>query len=77
MSGREIAGLIESKVRRATGTTVSVYDAEAAGLDTDAGPVATVCEDHGAIVNHLTKTLARHHAVRPDGWCYGCRGDDR
>lgn len=75
--GEDLAGLVESKVRRATGTRVSVYDGEAAGTDTHAGRWQSVFEDHGAIISHETKTLARSHAVRPDGWCEGCREEDR
>ena len=67
-------GLVESKVRRATGSRVSVYETEAAGLDPDAGPYVTVCEDHGTILGHRNLTVARHHAVRPDGWCDQCGG---
>lgn len=74
--GQDLAGLVESKVRRVTGTRVSVYDGEAAGFDTYGGRWQTVCEDHGTIISHETKTLARSHAVRPDGWCEGCRGEE-
>ena len=66
-----IGGLVESKKRRASGTVVSVYNAEEADLDTEGGPFATVCEDHGSVCNHATLTLARRHAVVPE-WCEDC-----
>ena len=68
----DLAGLIESKRRRATGTVVSIYRAEEADLDPEGGPYVTVCEDHGTICNHETLTLARQHAPYAE-WCENCQ----
>lgn len=72
MSYENLAGIVESKVRRATGTRCSVYRAEEAGFDTFGGDYAIVCEEHGSIVNVETRKRAEHHAVRPDGFCEDC-----
>lgn len=65
------AGALESHRNRETGTVVTVYDAEQAGLDYEDGEYATVCEDHGAICNHASKHRARLWAASPDGLVRG------
>lgn len=67
------AGLRRYTRSRHTGTYVGVYLAATAGLDTQAGKWATVCETHGNIVNHQTLDHAIAWAPRPDGWCEDCR----
>ncbi len=69
----DLAGLIESKIRRQTGRRVSVYDGILAGIEDDPGcKWCTVCEDHGLICCHETLFLARAHAPYPMGWCEDC-----
>jgi hypothetical protein len=70
---RDHAGLIETKVRRATGLRVSIYLAEEAGLDPESGRYSTVCEEHATLVNHETLRDARGWAADPAGWCEDCR----
>lgn len=67
-------GLVEQRKNRLTGTVVSLYRAEQAGLDDDDGasPWATVCEEHSAIVTHQSLKLARGHLACPD-WCEDCQ----
>src|SRR5581483_3962822 len=67
-----ILGLREQRPNRQTGTLVSVYDGEAAGMDTDAGRWQTVCEEHGAICSHSTLALARYFLAAPAEWCEEC-----
>lgn len=64
-----------TRKNRQTGTMISVGRAEDLGVDPSAGPWATICEDHGLIVNHRTRALAESHAPDPLGWCEGCRED--
>lgn len=72
--GANFSGLIESKIRRQTGTRVSIYDGILAGIEDDPDcKWCTVCEDHGLIVCHPTLTIARSHAPDPLGWCEGCK----
>ncbi len=52
---------------------VGLYHAVQAGLDACSGPWATICEEHGQIVNHATLRLARSHLADPLGWCEHCR----
>jgi hypothetical protein len=68
-----LAGCVQQHRSRKTGTKVGVYNAEQSGLDPDAGPWVTVCEDHGFTVNHPTLALAREWAPDPTGWCDVCR----
>lgn len=81
-----IAGLVETRRCRASGTQVSIYHNEQAGLDCgctfmagkkDHDPefhysFSTLCEDHGNLVIHKTLTLARSHAPMPE-WCEECQ----
>lgn len=68
-------GEIVRRKSRTTGTIVSLYSALEADLDPAGGPWATVCEAHGTICNHRTKTLALAH-LPTVGWCEACMGQD-
>lgn len=70
------SGCLELRRARSTGTIVGLYKAEEARLDTEGGPYVTVCEDHGHLVNHATRTMAERHLSRPDEWCAVCQGED-
>jgi hypothetical protein len=91
MAGKEyslngIAGLIQTRRCHVTGTTISIYHNEQAGLDCGCtfmagktehdpehhNPYSTVCEDHGQLVIHKTLSLARSHAPMPE-WCEACQ----
>jgi hypothetical protein len=67
------AGQVARMVNRETGSLMGVYRAAEAGLDTDAGAWAAVCEDHGSIVNTSTARLAHSAARDPRSFCEGCR----
>lgn len=67
------AGLLDQRKARSTGATVSLYDGEAAGLDTEGGPYSTVCEDHAACVAHATLAIARSWLSMPEEWCDSCQ----
>ncbi len=67
-----LAGCVEQRRSRKTGFLVGLYAAEQADLDASAGPWATICEEHGHIVNHDTLALARAHLGDPTGWCEPC-----
>lgn len=66
----DLAGCVEQRISRQTGVKVGLYHA---GLDACSGPWATICEEHGQIVNHATLRLARSHLADPLGWCEHCR----
>jgi hypothetical protein len=70
-----LAGCVEMRRSRRTGHQVGLYHAEQADLDFSAGRWATICEQHGHIVNHETLTLARSHLGDPTGWCEGCMAE--
>lgn len=54
---------------RSTGTKVSLYFDQS-----EDGDWSTVCEDHGGIVYHATKTAALSFLSHPEDWCPGCQG---
>lgn len=68
-----IAGLRATHRSFQTGRVVSLYDGEAAGMDTTAGRWQTVCEDHGTVISHRTLTVAEYQRADPLGWCEQCR----
>ena len=56
---------------------VGLYHADQAQLDSSAGPWATICEEHGHIINHDTLALARSHLGDPTGWCESCMAEEK
>lgn len=72
------AGARVSRRCRATGTVVTLYDGDAAGMDTEGGPDGekmrwqTVCEEHGTVICHRTFEVALSHLSHPDEWCEEC-----
>lgn len=72
----ENAGVLECRRARSTGLLVTLYDGEAAGLDTDGGRYSTVCEPHGGIVCHSSRRTARDWMSSPESWCPRCQGDE-
>jgi len=67
-----LAGCVVQQRSRATKLLVGLYRADQAQMDATAGAWATVCEEHGSILNHSTIALARAHLVDPRGWCSTC-----
>lgn len=67
-----LAGCVVQQRSRATKLLVSLYRADQAQMDATAGLWATVCEEHGSILNHSTLGLARSHLSDPRGWCATC-----
>jgi hypothetical protein len=67
-------GLIVTRKCHKTGTLVSLYRSNEAGMESDPDlPYSTVCETHATLVCHETQALARIHLSHPDGWCEECR----
>jgi len=66
------AGCVSTVRNRRSGTFVSVYNAEQAGIDASDGAWASVCEDHGTICNHKTMKFAFVHSRVPE-WCSECQ----
>ena len=69
------AGQRQTARNKQTGTMTSVYDGEAAGMDTDGGRWQTVCEDHGTICSHETLRTATMFVSIPLEWCEECMKD--
>jgi hypothetical protein len=67
------AGAVECRRNRASGTIITLYRADEAGMENDPElPWCTVCEDHGAIVCHGSRELAKQAMPWPD-WCEQCQ----
>lgn len=67
---------LRAKRTTETGAVVSLYDGEAAGMDTDGGRWQVVCEDHGTILSLETLAEARRELRLVDvtlGFCDECR----
>lgn len=73
----DLAGCVVQRRSRVTGHLVGLYHADQADLDSDGGRWATICEEHGHIVNHDTQALARAHLGDPTGWCEACMVEER
>ena len=70
---RNYAGAVLSRRNRATGTTITLYNTAECGLgDPTEGKWSTVCENHGAIVQHDSRRNASLAMSCPD-WCDDCR----
>ncbi len=68
-----LAGCVEQKKARQTGTLVGVYHGEQAGMEADPeAPWLTVCEAHSTMVSNRTVALARASAATPAEWCEHC-----
>lgn len=70
-----LAGLIAAR-RTRRGHIVGLYRSDEAGLDVDAGPWTTVCEDHAGLVGHETRAVAESYLSHPEDWCPGCQEDE-
>jgi hypothetical protein len=57
-----------------SGTRVSVYHSEQAGMDSSEGAkYSTVCEDHSNIVSTASIALAKSAAHDSTSWCEDCQ----
>jgi hypothetical protein len=67
-------GCVETKRNRETGTKVSVYHSESAGMETYGGDTYhAVCEDHGTMMPAASLTSARSAAYDAGSWCDDCK----
>ena len=77
-SFNDLAGCVEQRRARETGTLVGLYHGEQSGMEDDPEhPCVTVCEAHHTLVAHPTLALARSHMPAPTGWCEECRETER
>lgn len=67
------AGLRQTRKARSTGTDVSIYDGEPAGMDTDSGRWQLVCETHATVCSVASFAIARSLAAAPEEWCEACQ----
>lgn len=55
------------------GVRVGLYRSADAGMECEPDEAwATVCEDHGSIATHRTRTLAEAWLSHPEEWCEDC-----
>ena len=67
-----LAGCVERRTARATGTLTAVYHASQAGIDADARWVVC-CEEHGTLLESDTLSQAKKDRTDPEVWCEACR----
>jgi hypothetical protein len=73
-AARTWAGFRSCRFAKQNDRLIVVVHAHEAGIDSDPeNPWATVCDDHGTICTHPTRTLAEQWAADPEGWCEPCR----
>ena len=56
---------------------VVIYNAQEQGIDDSDGKYAIVCQTHKTILNTKNLPNARSAMKCPDGFCDGCRGDEK
>lgn len=67
------AGLIDQRKCQKTKTTIGLYKALEAGIDSDPDlPYVTLCETHGGLVGHSSKAVAISWMSNPI-WCVECQ----
>lgn len=72
-SANGLLGCVEQRKNRRTGTKIGLYHGLQSGIDSDPEcPWATVCEDHGFLVNHQSLANAKIAMTVPD-WCEECQ----
>ena len=69
-----VAGLVQYRKARQTGTYVGVYRSAEAGLDDGDGatPWTTVCEEHSQTLACESRKQALYFASAPLDWCQDC-----
>lgn len=69
-----IDGVIKVSRARSTGVIVFAVDGERFGVDTNYGaePFSTICDEHGGVCSHTTKTVALSWLSAPEQWCPFC-----
>lgn len=67
-------GTVELRTNRETGTRIHLIDARSAREfdEAEGGRWITLCEKHGAFVQHETRSLARSFMAAPSEWCENC-----
>jgi hypothetical protein len=70
-----LAGLVQRRPSKQTGSLVSIYCTEQAGFEPEGDPWTVVCEGHGETVTSATLVLARWDASHPTTWCEACRNN--
>jgi hypothetical protein len=70
---RGIAGCVEEKRTKSTGTHVGVYQAHQLGLKLGRTRWLVECEEHGEVRSTRSLVDARRRARAPMSWCEGCR----
>lgn len=69
----DLAGCVQQRRARSTGTMVGVYHGDQSGIESDpTDPWVTVCEAHHNLMCHPTLALAKLHAAEPRAWCEDC-----
>lgn len=61
--------VVQRRTARSSGATVAVIDNRDQEFMDDDLPWCTVCETHGRLVGHDTRSLAISWASAPEEWC--------
>jgi len=68
------SGCLALRKARSTKTLVGLYRAKEAGIESDPRlKWATVCEEHGCLVCHETRSMAEVSLSQPQEWCPDCQ----
>lgn len=68
-----LAGCVERKRSRETGTLTEVFIAAEQGIDVGDCKYAVVCRDHGTLLGVDNLRDARYYRAHPTGFCEECR----
>lgn len=68
-----IPNVVQATKARSTGTLILVIDNRDRSYMDDDQRWYTVCDDHGSLVGHRTRSLATNWAPEPESWCDECR----
>ena len=67
------AGRVHTRKNPMTGTQVSVYHSDQAGMDSSGGTkYHAVCEDHGMMIGERSIDRAKSAALDSASWCEEC-----
>lgn len=75
-----VSGKVHQTTNSFSGTKVSVYHSEQAGMDSSEGcKYHAVCEDHGNMISETSISRAKSAAIDSPSWCEDCGkiADDR
>lgn len=64
--------IVKASTARSTGSRVLVIDNRDRDFMDDKQRWYTLCDDHGFLVGHETRSIAISWSAEPQTWCEGC-----